>query len=211
MNGESRMQAYYLLKTMNVLIATQNQDKFRIVKGLLSDCGLSDCLFKNLNDVGIESQSEECGDLINRALMKARHAYDAISEKGQIDIYVGVDDGMRYKNGKTDENSKEITGQILCHDLLDIGETIINVRAFVFLDKEGRVADKFEIELPFKFIGNKNNIQLQAARYPLSHVLSSLKGEKSMAEMGEGESMDYYLLFSRERMGRAISKITGRS
>lgn len=192
---------------MNILIATQNQDKFRIIKGLLYNCGLSDCLFKNLSDVNIESQSKEYGDLMNRALMKAQYAYNAIDNKEQIDVYVGVDDGMKYKNGKTDENSKEITENILHHNLLDIGETIINVRALVFLDREGNAIDKFEIEFPFKFIGNKNNIQLQAARYPLSHVLSSLEGEKSMAEMGEEESMSYYLLFSREKIQKAVSKI----
>jgi hypothetical protein len=205
--GKIEYELIILLKTMNILIATQNQDKFRIIKGLLSNCGLSDCLFKNLNDVNIESQSEEYGDLINRALMKAQYAHNAIDKEEQIDIFVGVDDGMKYKNGKTDENSKEITEKILHHDLLDIGEALINVRALVFLDREGKVIDKFEIEFLFKFIGNKNNIKLQDARYPLSHVLSSLEGEKSMAEMGEEESMSYYLLFPREKIVEAVSKI----
>lgn len=30
---------------MKILIATQNKDKFEIIKGLLSGCGLPDCLF----------------------------------------------------------------------------------------------------------------------------------------------------------------------
>lgn len=205
--GRIEYELIILLKTMNILIATQNQDKFRIIKGLLSHCGLSDCLFKNLSDVNIESQSEEYGNLINRALMKAQCAYNAIDESEQIDVYVGVDDGMKYKNGKTDENSKEITEKILHHDLLDVGEKLINVRALVFLDRKGKIIDKFEIEFPFKFIGNKNNIKLQDARYPLSHVLSSLEGEKSMAELGEEESMSYYLLFSREKIEKAVGNI----
>jgi hypothetical protein len=192
---------------MNILIATQNQDKFRIIKGMLSNCGLSDCSFKNLSDVNIKSQAEEYGDLINRALMKAEYALNAVDKSEQIDIYVGVDDGMRYKNGETDENSKEVTEKILRHDLLSVGETLVNVRALVFLDREGKIIDKFELELPFKFIGNKNNIQLQDARYPLSHVLSFLEGEKSMVEMGEEGSMDYYLLFAREKIERVVSKI----
>lgn len=195
---------------MNILIATQNQDKFRIIKGLLSNCGFSDCLFKNLNDVNIGSQSEEHGDLMNRALMKAQYAYNTIDKGQQIDIYVGVDDGMKYKNGKTDENSKEITEKILHHDLLDIGETLIIVRAFAFLDKKGNVINKFETEIPYRFMGNINNIELQDMKYPLSHVLSPLEGNKSLVEMGEEESMSYYLIFSREKIEKAISKITDR-
>lgn len=189
----------------------KTKTSFESSKRLLSNCGLSDCLFKNLNDVNIESQSEEYGDLINRALTKAQYAYNFLDKKEQIDIYVGVDDGMRCKNGKTDENFKEITEKILCHNLLDIGEKIINVRALVFLDREGKAIDKFEIEFPFKFIGNKNNIQLQAARYPLSHVLSPLEGEKSMAKMSEEESVNYYLLFSREKIEEVVSKINKKS
>jgi len=200
----------YSLKIMNILIATQNQDKFRIIKGLLSNCGFSDCLFKNLNDVNIGSQSEEHGDLMNRALMKAQYAYNTIDKGQQIDIYVGVDDGMKYKNGKTDENSKEITEKILHHDLLDIGETLIIVRAFAFLDKKGNVINKFETEIPYRFMGNINNIELQDMKYPLSHVLSPLEGNKSLVEMGEEESMSYYLIFSREKIEKAISKITDR-
>lgn len=195
---------------MNILIATQNQDKFRIIKGLLSNCGLSDCSFKNLSDVNIKSQAEEHGSLVNRALMKAEYACSTIDKSEQIDIYVGIDDGMKYKNGKTDENSKEITEKILRHDLLDIGETLVIVRAFVFLDKEGVIIDKFETELPYKFIGNSNNIQLQDAKYPLSHVLSTLEGEKSLVEMGEKESMDYYLLFSRKNIEETVGKIANR-
>lgn len=195
---------------MNILIATQNQDKFRIIKGLLFNCGLSDCLFKNLSDVNIESQAEEYGNLINRALMKAEYACNAIDKSEQIDIFVGIDDGMKYKNGKTNENSKEITEKILRHDLLDIGETLVIVRAFVFLDNEGTVIDKFETEIPYKFIGNANNIQLQDAKYPLSHVLAPLEGEESLVEMGEKESMDYYLLFSRRNIEETVSKVADR-
>lgn len=192
---------------MKILIATQNQDKFRIVKGLLSNCGLSECEFKDLNDVNIASQTEEYGSLINRALMKAQYAHEAIGEDQQIDIFVGVDDGMKYKGGETDGNSKEITEKILCHSLLEMGEILINVRAFAFLDKKGNALDQFEIELPFKFIGNKNNIQLQDAKYPLSCVLSPLDEDKPLTEMGDEESMSYYLKFSRERISEAVNKI----
>lgn len=190
---------------MNILIATQNQDKFWIVKGLMSNCGLSDCSFKNLNDVNIKSQSEEYGDLMSRALMKAQYACDAVGKGEQIDIYVGVDDGMKYKNGKTDANSKEIVEKILCQNFLSVGEMLINVRAFAFLDRDGKIMDKFEIELPFKFVGNKNNVRPQTARYPLRRVLSTLEGEKPLAEMSEEESMDYYLLFARKRIEDFVS------
>lgn len=190
---------------MNILIATQNQDKFWIVKGLLSNCGLSDCLFKNLNDVNIQSQSEEYGDLMNRALMKAQHACNVVDKSEQIDIYVGVDDGMKYKNGKTDANSKEVVEKILCQNFLSVGETLINVRAFAFLNRNGKAMDKFEIELPFKFIGNKNNVRPQTAKYPLRRVLSTLEGEKPLAEMSEEESMEYYLLFARRRIEEFVN------
>jgi hypothetical protein len=36
--GKIEYELIILLKTMNILIATQNQDKFRIIKGLLSNC-----------------------------------------------------------------------------------------------------------------------------------------------------------------------------
>lgn len=192
---------------MKILIATQNQDKFRIVKGLLSNCGLSECEFKNLNDVNIASQTEEYGSLINRALMKAQYAHEVIGEDQQIDIFVGVDDGMKYKGGETDGNSKEITEKILCHNLLDVGEVLVIVRAFALLDKNGATIDEFETEIPYKFLGNINNIQPQDAKYPLGCVLSPLDGDKPLTEMGDEASMDYYLKFSRERISDAVNKI----
>jgi len=198
------------IKIMNILIATQNSDKFRIGKGLLSECGLADSCFKNLGDVNISSQTEEYGDVINRALMKAQNAYRAIDKNERIDIFMGQDDGMKYKNGETDANSKEVVEKILHHNLLDIGETLIIVRAFALLNGRGEIIDKFETETPYKFIGNPKNIQLLDNKYPLSFVLSSLEGRKSMAEMGEEEAMKYYLRFSGERMKEAVEKIVRR-
>jgi len=195
---------------MNILIATQNQDKFRIGKGLLSGCGLADASFLNLGDVKIDSQTEECGDLINRALLKVQNAYRAISESERIDIFMGQDDGMKYRNGETDANSKEVVEKILHHDLLEIGEILIIVRAFALLDCRGEIIDKFETETPYRFIGNSNSLQLLDNRYPLSFVLSSLEGESSMADMGEEEAMKYYLRFSGERMKETVKKIVGR-
>jgi len=87
---------------------------------------------------------------------------------------------------------------------IDIGGT--NTR-FAIIDKEGKIIDKFETEIPYKFMGNTNNIRLQDMKYPLSHVLSPLEGNKSMIEMGQEEAMSYYLLFSREKIERTISKI----
>lgn len=192
---------------MRILIATQNPDKFRIVKSLLSRCGLPDCEFKSLTDVNIASQTKEYGTLKNRALMKAQYAYAAIGKSKKFGAYIGIDDGMKYKDGDINENSKEITENILSNGFLEIGEKIINVRAFAFLNEEGRVLDQFEAEIPFKFIGNPRGIELQNAGYPLGYVLAPLEGDKPMREMETEKAMDYYLLFLGKYLKKSISKI----
>ena len=63
--------------------------------------------------------------------MKAQYARDAVDKGEQIDIYVGVDNGMKYKNGKTDANSKE-TEKILCQNFLSVGEMLIKSRNILF-------------------------------------------------------------------------------
>lgn len=195
---------------MNILIATQNSDKFQIIKGLLSGCGLSDCSFKNLSDVHIESQPEEHGDSINRALMKAQYAYREIGGEEQIDIYVGADDRMECKNCNANDSSQVTTEKILRRQLLDAGDTLTIVRAFALLDREGAVIDKFETEIPYRFTGNPDNFQFLDNKYPLNYVLSALEGGKSLVEMGEEEAMNYYLRFSGERIKEAIGRIAGR-
>lgn len=195
---------------MNILIATQNSDKFKIIKGLLSGCGLSDCLFKDLSDVHIESQGEEYGDSINRALMKAQYAYREIGKGKLIDIYVGADDRMECKNCNADDSSQVTTEKILRRQLLDAGDTLTIVRAFALLDREGAVIDKFETEIPYRFTGNPDNFQFLDNKYPLNYVLSALEGGKSLVEMGEEEAMNYYLRFSGERIKEAVGRIAGR-
>lgn len=163
--------------------------------------------FSSLKDVDIMSQAEESGDLTNRAFIKAMHAYDMLGEDGQFDVYIGIDDGMKCKNGAVDENSKEVAEKILCQGFLDMGEMITNVRAFVFLDGNGEVLEKFEVEIPFKFMGNPKGIRLCDGGYPLRHVLAPCNGDRPISEMSEEDAFQYYLLFAERNMKEAAAKI----
>jgi len=43
------------------------------------------------------------------------------------------------------------------------------------------------------------------AKYPLRYVLSTLEGEKPLAEMNKEKPMGYYLLFARKRIANFVS------
>ncbi len=192
---------------MHILIATQNLDKFRIISGMLKKCELEDSIFKNLKDLNVSSQSEESGTLINRANLKASFAQKNVDIANNIDLFIGVDDGMKFKGNETNVDSKIVTENILTNNLLEIGELLIIVRAFSFIDKEGKTIDEFETEIPFKFIGNSKNIRSEETKYPLSHVLSTVRNDEAIVAMDENDSLEYYLEFSRDRILKALTKI----
>lgn len=192
---------------MKVLIATQNLDKFKIISGMLKKCGLEDSTFFNLKDVNVLTQSEENGTLVNRAMLKATFAQKNIANPLEMDLFVGVDDGMKYKGNETNVDSKVVTENILSNNLLEIGEILTIVRAFAFVDNKGQIIDQFETEIPFKFIGNLKNIKSEETKYPLSHVLSTIRNKDAIIAMDENDSLDYYLEFSKDRILEALKKV----
>jgi len=145
--------------------------------------------------------------LINRAYLKASFAQQTVDESNNIDLFVGVDDGMKFKGNDTNVDSKVITENILENNLLEIGEVLTIVRAFSFVDKNGKKIDEFETEIPFKFLGNSKNIKSEETKYPLSNVLSTIRNKEAIIEMDENDSLEYYLEFSRERIIQALTKL----
>lgn len=191
---------------MKVIVATQNQDKFKIIQSLLSETGLNEAEYLSLKDLNIESQAEETGSLINRAEQKALFAAKTlIMNNISFDLIVGADDGMKLVGKDTDENSKEITENILNNNLLKVGENLIIVRAFAFVNSKGEVAQSFETEIPFKFIGNSKGITSQEFKYPLSYVLAPINKELSVKEMSDKDSLNYYLEYCRKSLEENVT------
>ncbi|MDD3190157.1 MAG: hypothetical protein PHI66_00460 [Candidatus Pacebacteria bacterium] len=163
--------------------------------------------FLDLIDSGLQSQGEEHGSSINKALEKALHSYKEAGRRGNIDIYVGADDRMKYEGSEDGDDSKSVVDRILRGEILKEGELLIIVRAFAFLDRQGNMIDKFETEIPYKFMGNSAGVRREDFKYPLNHVIAALGESKSLYEMGDEKAMDYYLRYSEEKIKLAIGKI----
>lgn len=68
-------------KVRKILIATRNNDKFKIVSKLLLTSNFKDYKFYSLNDIN-ESviEEKETGDVLNRSFKKAKNTYDSINK-----------------------------------------------------------------------------------------------------------------------------------
>src|SRR5699024_1572476 len=118
-----------------ILIATRNNDKFRIISELLSSNNFKDSIFYSLNNIEEEITDEkETGDVIHRSLQKALNAYNNI--KAEYDYIIGVDDGIKIKE-KMIENVKDYIKSIVDDKFLAQNEKVFIVRAYTFINKQG--------------------------------------------------------------------------
>ena len=87
----------------NIVIATQNLDKFLLVTHLLKDLGLSKWNFKNLWDFKIYDQVEETGTAEDRAIQKAVAFAESQPDTNNIDVVLGYS-GESKPVSQTDES-----------------------------------------------------------------------------------------------------------
>ena len=181
-----------------ILIATRNDDKYKIISELLKTTIFEDKDFyylKNINEQ-IEDK-EEKGDIINRSYEKAKNVFENI-KSNDFQFIVGVDDGIKIKD-KIIENVKDYINSIINGDLLKENEVVYIVRAYTFIEKNGKDKSIFT-EIPFQYRKQTKEILIKKDSYPLSNVLSPLDSNKVVSEQSFEKSNDYYASYSKKQL-----------
>lgn len=180
-----------------ILIATRNKDKYSIISKLLSTDNFKNYQFISLNDIdeAIIDKKEE-GDVVNRSYEKALNVFNSI-KNNSYDYIVGIDDGIKMK-GQMIENLKEYIKPIIDNEYLDENEEILIVRAYTFFNRDGKYKSVVT-EIPFKYIPLKDKFEIRENSYPLSHVMASLDGNKSVSQLDKDETNEYYLSYSKKQ------------
>ena len=178
----------------NILIATRNKDKFRIISKLLSTKLFKGYNFYSLNELDDKIiDKEEIGDVLNRSLQKAQNVYENIN-KNEFDFIIGIDDGIKIR-GSIIENVKDYIKPIINDEYLHKNEIVYIVRAYTFIDKKGNIKSILT-EIPFKYKKIEDNFTIENNSYPLSYVLMPIDSNKTVIEQSDDESNDYYLKYS---------------
>ena len=177
-----------------ILIATKNKDKFEIVKRILNTI-LENCEYYSLYDLNeIVKDEKEIGNVQQRAYAKAKQVYDNIKENEFMYI-IGIDDGIEMK-GKIIENVKEYINDIIEDRYLKEGEIVSVVRAYCFMNIHGNYKT-VTTKIPFEYKKLNKKIEIKQNSYPLSNVLKPLDSNKTVVEMEDNESNEYYLKYSK--------------
>ena len=180
----------------NILIATRNKDKFKLLSKLLSTELLKDSKFFSLNDIEDEIEDKkEVGDIKNRSYEKAMNAY--LSIKNNIYKYIiGIDDGIEMK-GQMIENVKEYIKDILDDKYLKEDEIVYIKKAYTFIDKNG-VFKTIVTKIPFKYKKLTNHFEIEENSYPLNHVLTPVDSNLRLVDIDEETTNNYLLTYSKE-------------
>jgi len=191
------MEKYWKGDNMkNILIATRNKDKFKLLSKLLSTELLRDSKFFSLNDIEDEIEDKkEVGDIKNRSYEKAMNAY--LSIKNNIYKYIiGIDDGIEMK-GQMIENVKEYIKDILDDKYLKEDEIVYIKKAYTFIDKNG-VFKTIVTKIPFKYKKLTNHFEIEENSYPLNHVLTPIDSNLRLVDIDEETTNNYLLTYSKE-------------
>lgn len=180
----------------NILIATRNKDKFKLLSKLLSTELLRDSKFFSLNDIEDEIEDKkEVGDIKNRSYEKAMNAY--LSIKNNIYQYIiGIDDGIEMK-GQMIENVKEYIKDILDDKYLKEDEIVYIKKAYTFIDKNG-VFKTIVTKIPFKYKKLTDHFEIEENSYPLNHVLTPVDSNLRLVDIDEEITNNYLLTYSKE-------------
>ena len=180
----------------NILIATRNKDKFKLLSKLLSTELLRDSKFFSLNDIEYEIEDKkEVGDIKNRSYEKAMNAY--LSIKNNIYQYIiGIDDGIEMK-GQMIENVKEYIKDILDDKYLKEDEIVYIKKAYTFIDKNG-VFKTIVTKIPFKYKKLTDHFEIEENSYPLNHVLTPVDSNLRLVDIDEEITNNYLLTYSKE-------------
>jgi hypothetical protein len=189
-----------------LLIATRNNDKYKIATSLFEAVFPDTFTFENLNDTTITHDVIETGSILERAEKKAKEIWNILDEQQKKDYFasVGIDDGFSFTpDGDGDPNSKEITDQILSGQLLNQNDTIWLKRAFAFCNDSSIHSSLTTIPLIFQ--GNQKNIKRQEGVYPLSQVLSPKDQKLPLSDINFNDTIQYYLKYSGQEILNLLS------
>ena len=194
-----------------ILLATSNKDKFKIVKYLLQNAGLTESEYEivSLKDINYTATDEkEEGKIDERARKKAISVRNNITEKEKYEFIIGIDDGIELK-GTIRENVKDHINMILFENYLQENESIIFPRAYCCIDKYGRMYETIvKIEYQYK---HKDNLKIEPNSYPLSQVAIPLGSDKPLTEMSEEEGNKYCWEYSKNEIIKLVDWMTGRN
>lgn len=181
-----------------ILIATKNKDKYEIVKRILTAVNPTNYKFYSLYDIkNFKDDDKEVGDIEKRAYDKANNIFSSI-DKNDFKYIIGIDDGIKMK-GSLKENVKDYIEDIINDRYLVEGEEVEIVRAYSFLDENGK-STTITTEIPFKYHKIDSSFKIEENSYPLSHVLKPVNIDKTVAQMSNDESNNYYMKYSEEEI-----------
>ena len=182
-----------------VLLATTNNDKYRVVKKMFERTIFKKDEYeieslKSIN-VKLEDKKEE-GDNLNRAYQKALQAKEELKDY-DFDYIVGLDDAIRTK-GELNPNIKLMLNKILYEGYLKDNEEYSFERAYVFLSKDGKEY-KTRAEIPYYYKENKD-VVIEEYSYPLSYVAYAIGYDKAICDLEEEDEINYYLRYVQKTL-----------
>lgn len=193
-----------------IIIATGNQDKFKQIAELLTTLNINTNQFLNLDDLKINNNQTEIGTLAERAKQKAFNCLSQIKESDYSNYLciVANDTGTKLPtlNIETAE-SKKIASEILKGKLVNVGDPIYYVYSYAFILFPDQKLITAEIEIPFTYLGNPNNLEMVEGQNIMGQV-KALVGQKiPHSQIPENEVIEYRLKFLREKFSPIIDQI----
>lgn len=194
----------------DILIATHNLDKFRIVKNMLKTLGIPETSIRDLRSVSIEEEYLEYGSATKRAKDKAIFYAQLIEKKGvqNISVVLGIDDELFLPaSNQKITNIKDSLTDFILGNVIETGEIIHLHRYFAFLVTQSQQVLECETKVPFTFMGlGKYQLnEVLATDYPLSFILAYLGQEKVVSELAENEATALDLSFSQLALNDILS------
>ena len=187
----------------NILIATKNKDKFKVVHYLLEKICFpksDNYVFYSLNDINYKGPEEkEEGTLIQRSEKKAV-TVKSFLEKYNKNVYeyiIGIDDGIFIK-GKLQENIKDYVPKILYGNYLEENEEYSFSRAYCVISKDNEIF-KALTNVPYKYKSQKN-AEIKDNTYPLKQISVPLGMDKSLSELTEEQGCIYCFNHSKDKL-----------
>ena len=194
----------------NILIATKNEDKYKIVFYLLEKICFpktANYKFYSLTDIEYDGpEHKEEGTLLERAEKKAKiiKNYLVKNNKNIYEYIVGTDDGI-FMKGKLDENIKNYLKKILYGNYLEENEEICFSRAYCVISKDDKIFRTIT-KVPYKY-KPKKNAEIKENSYPLSQVCVPFGLDKSLSELNINEGFSYCYNYSKENLMKLNEEI----
>ncbi len=177
-----------------ILIATKNKDKYEMVKGIISKIYPSKYKFYSLYDIkDLKYDDKEEGTIEERAYNKANQIYLNLKENN-FKYIIGIDDGLKMKEVLI-KNVKDFLEDIVNGDYLKKDELVEIVKAYAFINQKGEYKI-ITTAIPFKYKKLDYVMKLKENSYPLSYVFKPLNSNKTISEMTDEESNEYYVKYS---------------